>query len=255
MDFMTISLKREVSLVLLPIDDFTEQIITGSQIRMYTEEGNRPSIRKADGYHVFCGLPDKMVRICIDGPLYQKQTLEFPTGYDGNVYQVRMLPAAGYTIPSGATCVKGRLKPGSRMRLFFQEPKKSYKLLYDYEPGKQGKNLSLYCPDTARLEGRTLYITEQGKEGEYFRVAAKQQEICRLEEPLHRKYKKIGTSVYPVYEVYAGNDGSFYLPVRSIPADGRCICMIAGKDGKEKMKELTLTAGKENYIYEEEEEK
>ena len=53
MRYMTLGLNRRVSLALLPVDDFTGRVITGSAVRMYTLEGNKPSIRKEEGYHVF----------------------------------------------------------------------------------------------------------------------------------------------------------------------------------------------------------
>ena len=252
MRYMTIGFKRRVSLVLLPIDDFTDRVITGSQLRMYLEEGGRPSIRKPDGYHVFCDLEGSAARICIEGPLYQKQTVELPLGGMATVYQVRMLPNASYPIPSGATCIRGRLKPGSRIRLFFPEQKKSYKLLYDYDPEEKGLSLSLFNPELVPLEGKTLCICSREKE-EFFRVKGQAEEICELEEPLQESYRKIGTSIYPVYEAFAEADGGFYLPIRSIPVEsGNCVVRIAEGDGQqERCLTLTLTAGKENRIAEE----
>ena len=97
-NFMTVGLKKKVSLVLLPIDDFTDRIITGSQLRMYTLEGNRPAIRKNDGYHVFCDLQGEEADICIDGPLYQRQTLTLPINRETlDIYQVRMVPGPSTT--------------------------------------------------------------------------------------------------------------------------------------------------------------
>ncbi len=252
MRFLTVGLKRTVSLVLLPVDDFTGQVITGSQLRMYTEEGGKPSIRKTDGYHVFCDLSGTSVRICIEGPLYQKQTVELPIDKKLTVHQVWMLPNSSYPIPSGATCIRGKLHPGSRFWLYFPEAKKNYKLLYDYEPEKHAKSLELFCPDQVHLEGKTLCIRSQKDEGEFFRVTGQKDEVCQLEEPLKKSYKKIGTSVYPVYEVYAGADGDFYLPIRSLPADRISgICLIADREGTEEIRRsLVLEAGRENRITE-----
>lgn len=252
MRYMTVGFKREVSLVVLPIDDFTERVITGSTLRMYTEEGKRPSIRKPDGYHVFCDLTGSTVRICVESPLYQKQIVEFPLGDMAKVYLIRMLPNESYPIPAGATCVRGKLKPDSRIRLFFPEQKKNYKLLYDYTPGGQDDSLALFCPETVQLEGKTLCIKGAGEEGEFFRVKGQTEENCLLEHPLKQGYKKIGTSVYPVYEAYADAEGCFYLPIRSIPTEsGSCTCLIAGADGKEEIcRTLMLKAGKENRITE-----
>ena len=133
MRYVTMGLKREVSLVILPIDDFTGRVITGSAVRMYTEDG-KPSIRKEEGYHVFCDLTAPEIRISAEGPLYQKQVFTVPLGGGVQIRQIRMLPGRCYPIPSGATCLKGRLPAGTRLRLYFPEQKKGYKLLYDYDP-------------------------------------------------------------------------------------------------------------------------
>lgn len=250
MNYMTIGFKKEVSLVIVPIDDFTEKIITGSGLRMYTENGRRPSIRKQDGYHVFCGLTGNTVRICADGPFYQKQTVEFPVGDISKAYTMRMLPNASYPIPAGATCVRGKIKPESRIRLFFPKQKKSYKLLYDYIPEKHDCRLSVFSAETVQLEGKTLCIGSSDGKKEFFRVKEQQGETCRTETSLTGEYKKIGTSIYPVYETYADEDGNFYLPIRSIPVEsGSCVCLLANKDGTEEIsREILLQSGKENKI-------
>lgn len=253
MKYMTVGLKRTVSLVILPIDDFTERVITDSNLRVYTEQGRRLSICKEDGYRVFCDLKGSRVRICAEGPLYQKQTAEFPVGEGFAVFKMRMIPNASYPIPRGATCIRGCLKPESRIRLFFPEQKKNYKLLYDYTPEEQGKRMSLFLPEEVRLEGKSLYIQSRDEEGEFFRVAAQEDENIQMNEILNRAYKKIGTTIYPVYEAEAGADGSFYLPIRGL-AEGvnTCICRIAEKDGqKEICRKLLFQAGKENRITEE----
>lgn len=253
MNYMTIGFKREVSLVVLPVDDFTEKVITSPVLRIYTEEGKRPSIRKPDGYHVFCDLKGSTVRICVDSPLYQKQTAEFPIGDASKVYLLRMLPNAAYPIPAGATCVSGKVKPGSRIRLFFPEQKKSYKLLYDYMPEKQTDSLALFCPETVQLEGKTLCIRSMAGESEFFRVKGRTEEVYQLEQPLARGYKKIGTSVYPVYEAFADEEGNFYIPIRSLPTESdKCTCLIAQADGRNEIsRTLSLKTGKENRLMEE----
>ncbi len=250
--FMTVGLKKTVSLVLLPIDDFTDRIITGSRIRMYTLEGGRPAIRKNDGYHVFCDLDGGEADICIDGPLYQKQTLKLPINREtAEVYQVRMVPGPGYPIPGGATVLTGKLPEGSEIRVFFQEQKKSCKLLYDYSPKEQGRKLALFQPAAMHLEGKTLCISGKKKDWEFFRITAQDKENCLLEHPLSKAYRKIGTSVYPVYETAAKEDKNFYLPIRSVPEEGVCRCILKRADGREKEYELPLVSGRENRIPEE----
>lgn len=253
MRYMTVGFKRTVSLVILPIDDFTEQVIADSKIRVYTEQGKHLSICKEDGYRVFCDLRGNTVRICAEGPLYQKQAAEFPVGDASTVFKLRMLPNANYPIPRGATCIRGRMKPGSRIRLFFPEQKKIYKLLYDYVPNEQECSLSLFMPELVHLEGKSLYIQSRDEEGEFFRVTGQMDEKIQIDGVLKKGYKKIGTTIYPVYEAETGEDGSFYLPIRGLAeGENTCICTISEKDGQNEFcRKLLLQTGKENRITEE----
>lgn len=249
MRYMTLGLNRKVSLVLLPIDDFTDRIIIGSNLRMFTKEGKKPSIRKEDGYHVFCDLAGDEAEICIEGPLYQEQILKLPIGQEElNIYQVRMVPGASYPIPQGATIVKGTLPAGSILRLFFTDQKRNCKLLYDYDPKSQGKELSLFQPYQMHLEGKTLCVSGKDKKMEFFRVFDQKGELCILEYPLSKAYQKLGTNVYPVYEAAVREDGSFYLPISHLPEEEKSVAVLRGTDGKEKVCEIALTAGRENWI-------
>lgn len=248
MRYMTIKMRRELSLVLLPVDDFTDKVIVGSGIRMYTLEGRRPSIRKEDGYHVFCDLQGDAVQICVEGPLYQRQVLTLLLASEPEVIQVRMIPGDSYPIPAGSTCIRGTLGPGSRIRLYFPEQKRCCKLLYDYDVRKNGKELSLFQPETARLEGKTLCIRDKEAHVEFFRIKEQQGEQCRMEAPLSRNYKKIGTTVYRVYEAYAKSDGSIYLPIQNLPeGDGICMLQKGGTEEEDSFC-MKLIAGKENRI-------
>ncbi|MCH5275792.1 MAG: hypothetical protein J1E65_08120 [Lachnospiraceae bacterium] len=249
MKYMTIGLKRKVSFALLPIDDFTGQIITGSQLRACLREENKSSIRKPDGYHIFCDLSGSEAEVCLEGPLYQKQILRLPIGQEAaKVYQVRMLPKRGYPFPQGTTIVSGVLPKGSMIRMFFPKKKKGCKLLYDYDPGIQGKELSLFRPSKMYLGGKTMCICGQKEDLEFFRISDQREDICILEQPLSKVYQKSGTGVYPVYEAAAGVAGSFYLPIGGLREEEICICILIGADGKEKICQVELMTGRENRI-------
>ena len=245
---MTIGLKRKVSLALLPIDDFTDRIITGSWLRVYTVEGNISSIRKPDGYHIFCDLPDGEVEICLEGPLYQKQILKLPVGEEPGIYQVRMLPGTNYPLPQGATIIRGSLPKGSVLRLFLPKQKRNCKLLYDYDPDVQGTELFLFRPYEVSLEGKKLCICGKEKNMEFFRVSDQRGNICVLEHPLSRAYQKKDTNIYLVYESAAGEDGSFYLSLAGLTGAEACVCILTDEDGRERNCEITLTAGIENRL-------
>ena len=251
MKYMTIGLKKRVSLVVLPIDDFTGRIITGSQLRVYTKNENISSIRKPDGYHVFCNLVGSEAEVCLEGPLYQKQILKLPIGRgEPNIYQVRMLPGIGYPLPQESSIVSGVLSPGSSIKLFFPRQKKSCKLLYDYDPGIQAKELSIFRPYEMSLQGRIMCICGKERNMEFFRVSDQKGNVCILEHPLSQPYRKIDTSVYPVFEAFAGEDGSLYLPIGNLAGKETCVCILTDEHGEEKTCEITMEAGRENRITE-----
>lgn len=250
MKYMTIGLKRKVSLALLPIDDFTDRIITGSWLRVYTTEENISSIRKPDGYHVFCDLAGSEVEICLEGPLYQKQVLKLPIEEEPRIYQVRMLPGTNYPLPQGATIIRGTLPKGNVLRLFLPKQKRNCKLLYDYDPDVQGTELFLFRPYELSLEGKKLCICGSEKNMEFFQVSDQRGNICTLEHPLSRAYRKTDTNVYQVYEAAAGEDGSFYLPLAGLTGAEPCVCILVDEEEIEKVCEITLTAGIENRVAE-----
>lgn len=249
MTYMTIGLKRKVSLALLPIDDFTDRIITGSQLHVYTMEDNITSIRKPDGYHIFCDLAGDEAEICLEGPLYQKQILKLPiVREEPTIHQVRMLPGIRYPLPQEATIVRGALPPGSVLRLFFTGQKRTAKLLDHYDPDIQGQTLFLFRLCSMSLEGRTLCICGKDKDMEFARVLDQRGNLCTLKHPLSKAYRKPDTSVYPVYEAAVYEDGSLYLPIHGLAGEENCVCILTEADGKERTFNLVLTAGGENWI-------
>ena len=251
MQYMTIGLKKRVSLALLPIDDFTGRIIQGSRLRVYLKEENISSIRKQDGYHVFCNLSGSEAEICLEGPLYQKQVLKLPIGQEKpQIYPVRMLPGTAYPLPEGTTIVSGTLPKDGVLRLFTPGQKRGCKLLQDYDPDIQGENLSLFRPFEMLLAGKTMCIRDKEKNHEFFKITDRQDNIYILEHPLSKTYKKIGTGVYPVCEITGGRDGEFRLPISGLTGEEVGIGYLIRAGKEEKACEIALTAGKENRITE-----
>lgn len=250
MTYMTTGLKRKVSLALLPINDFTGQIIKGSQLYVYTKEDNIVSIRKPDGYHIFCNLAGDEAEICLEGPLYQKQILKLPIVEEPTIHQVRMLPEMNYPLPQEATIIRGELLPGSVFRLFFTGQKRTVRLLNQYDPEIQGRTMFLFLPYPISLEGRTLCVCGKDKELEFVQVSDLRGNICTLKHPLSKVYQKKDTCVYPVYEAAVYENRELYLPIHGLAGEENCVCILKEADGKERTCDLVLTAGGENRISE-----
>lgn len=251
MQYMTIGLRRKVSLALLPIDDFTGRIIKGSKLRVYLKGENISSIRKQDGYHVFCNLSGSEAEICLEGPLYQKQTLKLPIEQEkSQVYPVRMLPGIAYPLPKGTTIVSGMLPEDGALKLFTFGQKGGCKLLCDYDPGIQGDSLSLFQPVGMSLEGKTMCIRDKEKNYEFFKITDRKGNICILEHPLSRTYQKIGTDVYPMYEITGREGEEFRIPISGLTGGETGIGFLMREGKEEKICEIVLMAGKENQITE-----
>lgn len=234
---------KRVSLVILLIDDMTDRVITdAAQVRI---EGQPACIRKAEGYYVFTNLTGERAFVRIRQGMYEPKTVEIKVPGAGEPYvmrKVRMTPGRGCRLPAGAGCVEGRAEPGSRILLFGRRGERGLKLLYDY--GKRAeKRISIYHPPDMQLEGKLLRIVEKnGSAGEIFRVLSKEGDGYVLEEPLGRGYKKMETTIYPVYETQADEEGRFFLPVGKLGAASAVFCCQAlGKRRIER--EITLEKG------------
>lgn len=234
---------RRVSLVIMLIDDMTDKVITDAA-RVWIE-GQPACIRKAEGYYVFTNLTGERASVRIRHGMYEPKTVELPVPKVEEPYvlrMVRMTPGRGLRLPAGAGCVEGKAEPGSRILLFGRPGDKGLKLLYDYDR-KAGRHISIYHPPDMQLEGKLLRMVEKnGSAAENFRILSKEEDGYVLEEPLKRSYKKMETTIYPVYEAQADERGRFFLPVGRLGAASAVFCCQAlGKRQIER--EITLEKG------------
>lgn len=220
--------KKRVSLVIVLIDDMTDKVITEAA-RVWIE-GQAACIRKAEGYYVFTDLPQGRVSVRIRHGMYEQKTVEAEIPQEGEPYvmrKVRMTPGRSYRLSGGISCVEGRAEPGSRIFLFCRQKEKGLKLLYDYG-GKAERYISIYHPEDMQLEGKLLRIVGKNNHGgETFRILAKEDDKYILEKPLKRGYKKIETTIYPIYETQTDESGNFFLPVCKLGAPSAIFCCQA----------------------------
>lgn len=233
---MADSVRTKVSLVVLLIDDFNNKVITGSKARVWIP-GEKSPIQKPEGYHVFTGLSEVRHQILIESGMYESQTVPVNLSGEDAAYtmlKVRMVPNRAYLLPSGTTCAEGTAEPGSQIRLFCREGVKALKLLYDYDgSGAHGKEIGIYHPEEMDIEGKVLYIENRDRsKQEFFRISKADGEgRYLLTDPLESSYKKIGTTIYPVYSTNADEKGYFFLPVLNMSGDAReFYCEAAGTE-------------------------
>jgi hypothetical protein len=253
--YITDSFTRKVSLVVLAIDDFTGKPILGSNVRVYIE-GAASAIRKLDGHHVFVNLDQPTVTVHAVGGQFNQRSIECRLNSDEERYtflKIRMIPNRSYPLPQNTTCIEGKAVPGSLIRIFCRDAAAAYKLLYDYQKkaADESRLISIFHPDDVDMEGKLLYITDsKGKNQELLRitgVADKDNKKYLLEQELSANYKKIGTSLFSVYETAADKNGSFFLPIANTYKEKNLyVCEVVGE--KPALFELELDSGRVNKI-------
>lgn len=236
---------KRVSLVIMLIDDMTDKVITDAA-RVWIE-GAPSCIRKSEGYYVFTDLAGEWVSVRILHGMYEQKIVEMKVPKEGEPYamrKVRMTPGRCYRLSAGTSCVEGRAEPGSRIHLFCKQGEKGLKLLYDYG-GKTEKYISIYHPADMQLEGKLLRIVEKNKRSaETFRILSKEGDRYILEEPLQRAYKKMETTIYPIFEAQTDAEGRFFLPVCKVSTSSMDFCCQALGSGKEPVQcDITLEKG------------
>ena len=247
---------RKVSLVVLAIDDFTDKPILGSNVRIYIE-GEAPPIRKPDGHHVFVNLDKSLVTVHAVGGQYNPRSVQCQLNKDDEQYtflKLRMIPNRSYPIPPNTTCIEGQAPPGSVIRIFCLDTAHAYKLLYDYQKGgveTDNRVISIFHPDDVDMEGKLLCITDSdGQNQELIRitgVADKENKMYLLEKELSANYKKIGTSLFSVYETVTDHNGNFFLPIANTYKEKNLyVCEVVGE--KSTSVELELISGRVNKI-------
>lgn len=237
------------SLVVLVIDDFTGRPVVGSNVKVSIRE-QKPPVVKGDGYYVFVNLTETSVTLLCESGIYEQRTeqVDLAGGMENEVLIIRLLPNAQYPIPSNTTCISGRTQPGRRL-LFWNSDGKGYKLLYDYTcQEKENEHLiDIFNPDNKEMEGKVFFICGQDeRKKEYFTIVGKTDQHYRMDRPLSRDYKKVGTVIMPVYEIYADERGEFFLPVAgNYDQKTELICQA---EGDKEDKKFELLPGRNNEI-------
>jgi len=232
---------RTVSLVVTAVDDFTDRVITGSNVRVWID-GAKPPIRKSEGWHVFVGLPAGEYTVHAEGGFYNRTSCVCTVADSGYVrMKIRLTPGRNAPLASDTAVIEGAAAPGGRIFIRPDDRALAYKLLSDVHAGEE--RVGIYHPDGIDIEGKLLCIrSERGEE--YVRASRSAEDDTaqyRLSEPLALDHPKIGTLVFPVSEGCADARGCFFIPIKNVPArQVPFVCMTepAG-DGQT----ITLSAG------------
>lgn len=237
----------ETSLVVLPIDDFTGRPVTGSAVSIQLE-GEKPAVIKDDGYRIFTNVKNRKPVLISMGGLYEPVRIK--TDLDARdpeeIMVLRLMPGRAYPLPDGMTSVVIGTGPKRYLQLWTPEGK-TFKLSRDYKP-EDGREMSLYNPDDESVEGKSFLIRSEKSE-ELLHVTSRQNKKVMMGAALSGTYSKTDTTLWPVSEVWADDNGDCTLPLQ-VPYDmepGTEIT-VCYKDDDGKSGEFTVTVGKKNRI-------
>lgn len=232
-----------VSLIVLVIDDFTGKPVGENRVSLSIAE--RTALGKKGGYHIFINVKEEKVAIICKSEIYQQRTVRVDLSQrdEQEILIIRLLPAAGYPIPNGTMCVTGQTD-ADRKLLFWNEESSEYKLLYDYS--KKSGMIHIYHPSGKELVGKSFFIRDRENGAkEYFRVIGKKEQQYVMDRKLSADYKKLGTTVIPVYEAETDGQGRFFLMLPN--GQGSEAGIIYCAEG-ETEKPIDLKAGEINTI-------
>lgn len=239
--------------MVIPIDDFNNKPIIGDKIHVWIE-GEKPAVRKQEGYHVFVNLRQKSFVLHLEGEFYHKQKIwldeEKLKQYRQETLKVRMVPNRCYPISPNTTCVEGKARENCIIQIYSEENGNPYKLLYTYEKGS--RQIGIYHYGDINIEGKTLLIKNKSDEQyEFVEIEGKREEenmvTYNIRYPLEHTYKKIGTILYPVYRIKTNSQGEFYFPIANISSSNvPFVFSIMGEKNRKEV--IELTAGKVNKV-------
>ena len=220
---------HRVSFAVLLIDELTGAAITGSNARAWIE-GERPPVKKGDGWFVFTDLEPKTYTVLFEGGHYQRQSVECtPDGGKPQTMRVCLRPARTYPLPPGCLRIEGRAEPDAEVTVFVPNRKSAFKLLADADKG--GDTLKIYHGDAVNPEGGTFRIQASDGTGENIFVRASLGEnTYRILSPLRNSYHRIGTLLVPASVSEADENGRFFMVIKGCHASAAIVCEANGQN-------------------------
>lgn len=219
---------HRVSFAVLLIDGLTGAAITGSNARAWIE-GERPPVKKGDGWFVFTDLEPKTYTVQFEGGHYQKQSVECTAGGESpQTIRVCLPPARTYPLPPGCLRIEGRAEPYAEITVFVPNRKSAFKLLADAESGTD--TLKIYHGEAVNPEGETFRIQASDSTGENILVRKSLgSNSYRILHPLQNGYHRIGTLLVPASVSVSDGSGRFFMVIKGCHSTAAIVCEANGK--------------------------
>lgn len=242
-------IKVRLSKAVILKDAFTGEPVSLSGVFIRTFAGGKTE-KRPGGYVLFLDMDSPEFEIEAESPLYQKRRLRLRADQGMELEEILMYPSPAYPIRAGYTAVRGRLEPGSLLRVHLEEQRENSRLMEDYKAGED----QIFIYDRGKNRDTLWYIQKKQEEtGEYF--WAKQQDLDSerfgLKQPLQSAYPKRDTVICPAKESIADEKGEFYLLLPAISKEQCTLHYSYGKTGCEIHGKTKIVCAGENIILKE----
>lgn len=208
-------MRNVVSIVLVPIDDFTDEVIIDKAVDIKIEGNSmkRP-IKKQEGFFVFTNINEKNIAITIKSYYYNSAKLEVDIEKLNKlnpVVKVRLKPNSKYKFPKGITCINGKTEPNTSIKIIYRCKNNLFMLFEDNV--REDSKLKIYNPLNIDLEGKSFLIGEKSKkEKEEFNIIEFNEEssMYLLDQQLKKSYKKEVCEILKIDHIDVFEDGKFF---------------------------------------------
>lgn len=221
-------MKRNVSLVLVPIDDLTSKVITKNHITPWIE-WEKPPIWK-QGVYVFTDIRQTEFTVHIESGRYQ--AMAYPVTLElGHMKEIKIRLTPSCLLPENglAATIRGTGTPGETVSFYSESRNQGYRLARDYKPGEL---MLLYHGETLDFSGKKAVLRDKNKEV-FLQMGAKSEEngmeypisileledISRDKKTEMQEFRKVESILSLVYETTVLKDGTFMLYVPMVPND------------------------------------
>lgn len=246
-------IRVRASLVVLVIDDFTGKVISDGSVIVSIADGSKP-IRKADGYYVFVNVNQQQIHLTVSADYYitEKRIIDM-TAIDrvAPVVKIRVKPNRNYPLQKSMTAIYGKAEPHSEIRILCDNIQKYYRLLYDYDPEKNKREISIFNPDKTDLDGKLLLIKDKEEtDGELIRIVdtkSREDNLYLLDKEAETGYKKLGTRLLPIFTHTCDESGEFFITLYNTGVQElSCQCEMLGSTNVKQS--VTVESGKSSRL-------
>lgn len=241
---------QRVSLVILPVDAFTQRVIVCREFEI-SVEGARRSVRKPEGFWVFTDHLSEYATVTLKGRCYREMRVRVRLASleaKNLVQKVYVLPDRDYPFPADTAYMEGSLPEHSVLTAAGRYGAGVRKLEKDCEKGQE--TLAIYQGAQTDLTD-TVYLMAGAREelSDWVELARPEDAAggsYRLRTPVEHSYLRTGTNLMPAVRHVTDWMGTSYFI--AVPGDAQSgtvpvRCHLTREDGEQDF-DISLEKGK-----------